>query len=139
MYTVKSSAVDMAEFNQMEEIEDYYLEDFFPKPLPEHIQPFIEHRIKLVLKESTIFVRGETEIVNTACVIKGKMKNKRGKLSMHIIPYENLPLTLESCGYIDGNFQGRIVVQLVNYSGDVRRFSSGTPVGYIIMQLYSRE
>ena len=67
------------------------------------------------------------------------MKNKRGKLSMHIIPYENLPLTLESCGYIDGNFQGRITIKLTNYSNDVRRLCSGTPVGYIAMQPYSME
>ena len=45
-------AVDMVEFNQMEEIEDdYILEDFFPKALPYPLQPLIEYRMKLVTKE----------------------------------------------------------------------------------------
>ena len=85
----------MPEFNPTQGVEeDYYLDDFFPKSLPEHLHPFMEHRIIL-------FLHGETQIVNTTCVIKRKMKSKIGKLSMHLVPYENLPLSFESCGYID--------------------------------------
>ena len=58
---------------------------------------------------------------------------------MHIIPYENLPLNVESVGYIDGNFQGRIVVQLTNYSCEKKRLCSRTPIGYIVIQPYSIE
>ena len=87
--------VDMPEFNPTHGVEeDYYLDDFFPKSLPEHLHPFIEHRIKLVMKEDILFLRGETQIVNMTCVIKRKMKSKIGKLSMHLVPYENLPLGL---------------------------------------------
>ena len=132
--------VDMPEFNPTHGVEeDYYLDDFFPKSLPEHLHPFMEHKIKLVMKEDILFLRGETQIVNTTCVIKRKMKSKIGKLSMHLVPYENLPLGFESCGYIDQTFKGRIVVHLVNYSGDIRRFCSGTPVGYIVLQPFSVE
>ena len=132
--------VDMPEFNPTHGVEeDYYLEDFFPKSLPEHLHPFMEHRIKLVMKEDTLFIRGETQVENTTCVIKGKMKRKTGNVSMHIIPYENLPLSFELCGYIDGNFKGRIVVHLFNYSGDIRRFSSATPARYIVLQPFSLE
>ena len=52
--------VDMIEFNPTHEVEDdCILENFFLKPLPEHLQPFMEHRIKLVLKTDAIFRGGE--------------------------------------------------------------------------------
>ena len=55
-----SMVVDMIEFNPIHEVEeDYYLEDFFPKSLPEHLQPFMEHRIKLLLKTDAIFQGGK--------------------------------------------------------------------------------
>ena len=140
MNIITAMAVDMVEFNRLEVIEeDYILEDFFPKSISPHLHPLIEHRIKLLIKENTIFPPGETITVNTCCIIKGKLKSRRGKLSMHIIPYENLPLNVESAGYIDGNFQGRIVVQLTNYSCEKKRLCSRTPVGYIVMQPYSME
>ena len=60
--------------------DDYNLEDFFPKAIAEHLQPFIEYRIKLVLKEDTLFRGGESLLVNTSCVIKGKMKSRNGFL-----------------------------------------------------------
>ena len=49
-------AVDMVEFNQLEEIEeDYILEDFFPTPLPYPLQPLIEYR-KIAKKCATLKV-----------------------------------------------------------------------------------
>ena len=82
-------AVDMVEFNQLEEIEeDYILEDFFPTPLPYPLQPLIEYRIKLVTKENIVLLGGESLQVNTACVIK-----KKNTLAMHIKPYKNRPIT----------------------------------------------
>ena len=76
-------AVDMVEFNQLEEIEeDYILEDFFPTPLPYPLQPLIEYRIKLVTKENIVFLGGESQIVNTACVI-----NKKNSLTVKLVNY----------------------------------------------------
>ena len=67
----ENMAVDMTEFNQMEGLEDdYILEDFFSKSVPEPLQPFMEHRIKLVLKTDAIFRGGESQIVNTSCKVK---------------------------------------------------------------------
>ena len=133
-------AVDMTELNWMEGVEDdYYLEDFFPKSLPEPLQPFIEYRIKLVLKTDTLFKRGESQIVNTTCVINGKMQSKRLKLYMYLVPYDTLPLSFESGGYIDGNFKGRVMVKLTNYSTKKMKLNSGTSIGYIAMQPFSME
>ena len=54
----------MTEFNRMEGVEDcYIIEDFFPKSLPEPLQPFIEYRIKLVLKTDALFKHRESQIV----------------------------------------------------------------------------
>ena len=134
-------AADMVEVNRIEGVEDdYNLDDFFPQSIAEALHPFIEHRIKLVMKEDLLFLRGESQLVNTSCVIKGKNKSKGGgKLSMHLVPCETLPLSLESAGYIDSSFKGRIVLKLTNYSGEIKRFCSGTPVGYIVLRPFSLE
>ena len=50
---------------------------------------------------------------------------------MHLIPYENLPLSFESGGYISRKYSGRLVTKLTNYSVNSVKLSSGTPVGYI--------
>ena len=50
-----NKAVDLVEFNQMEEIEDdHHLEDFFPKAVPYHLQPLIGYRIKLLMKTDAL-------------------------------------------------------------------------------------
>ena len=129
-------AADMVEVNRIEGVEDdYNLDNFFPQSIAEALHPFIEHRIKLVMKEDLLFLRGESQLVNTSCVIKGKNKSKGGgKLSMHLVPCETLPLSLESGGYIDRNYEGRVIIKLTNYSTKKMKVSSGTSIGYIVIQ-----
>ena len=104
--------VDLDIFNQFEEIEDdHHIEDFFPKVVPYHLLPLIEYRIKLLIKTDALFLPGETQVVNTSCLMKGKI---RTKISMFLIQYENLPISFESAGYIDRNYTGRIVIKLTN-------------------------
>ena len=99
--TLKFQHLNMAEY-MMENVEDdHYLEDFFPKAIPQHLQPLIEYRIKLVMKADSLFLPGETQVVNTSCLMKGK---SRKKISMFLTQYENLPLSFESGGYIDRNY-----------------------------------
>ena len=114
--------------------DDHHLEDFFPKAIPYHLQHLIEYRIKLVMKTDTLFLPGETQVVNTSCLIKRKT---RTKISMFLIQYENLPISFESAGYIDRNYTGRIVIKLTNYSSNKIKLNSGSPIGYIVMQPYS--
>ena len=128
VYTVTSMVVE----------EDCILENFFPKSLPEHLQPFMEHRIKLVLKTNAIR-GGESQIAHTTCVVKGKMQSQRGNLSMYLVPYKNLPLSFESGGYMDKKFKGRVVVKWTNYSTKKVKLTSGTSIGYIAMQPFSME
>ena len=127
--------MDMVDFDPIEESEeDYNLEDFFPKPLPYPIHHLIEYRIKILLKNNTVFIPGETQVVNTSCMLKGKI---RVAMSMHLIPFENLPLGFESGGYISQKYSGRVVIKLTNYSTHTVKLNSGTPVGYIVMQPFS--
>ena len=58
---------------------------------------------------------------------------------MFLLPYENLPLSFESGGYIDRNFKGRVLIKLTNYSTNKVKVNSGTCIGYIVMQPYSLE
>ena len=131
--------MDMTDFDPIEQVEeDYDLEDFFPSPIPYHLQPLIEYRVKLLLKKDTFFSAGETQVVNTSCMLKGKVR-KNQNLSMHLIPYENLPLSLESKGYISRRYSGRVVIKLTNYSATNIKLSAGTAVAYIVMQPFSLE
>ena len=103
--------MDMSELIQTEE--DYTLQDFFPKRIPYHLQPLMEHRIKLLSKEDTTFDGGDIKVVNTCCILNGKLKGT--KLSMFLIPMENMPLDFQSGGYIASNYKGRVLVKLANY------------------------
>ena len=97
--------MDMNELIQTEE--DYDLQEFFPKTIPYHLQPLMEHRIKLLSKEDTLFYGGEIKLINTCCMLNKKIKGT--KLSMFLIPCENMPLVFESGGYISENFKGRFL------------------------------
>ena len=116
--------------------EDYFLEQFFPKPVPYHLLPLIEHRIKLLCKRDVTINPGEIQVINTACVIKGK---SRKKLSMYLLPYENLPLAFESAGYIDQSYTGRLMVKVGNSTHKKIQLSSGSPLAYLAMASYSIE
>ena len=127
--------MDMVDFDPIEESEEEYdVQDFFPEPVPYHLHHLIEYRIKLLLKNDAMFIPGETQVVNTSCMLKGKI---RGAMSMHLISFENLPLGFESKGYISRKYSGRVVTKLKNYSANSVKLSSGTPVGYIVMQPFS--
>ena len=127
--------MDMNELIQTEE--DYDLQEFFPKAIPYHLQPLIEHRIKLLSKEDTVFYEGEIKLVDTCCVMNKKMKGT--KLSMFLIPSENMTLVFESGGYVSENYKGRILLKLANYSSKIIQLQSGTPIGYLVLQPYSLE
>ena len=127
--------MDMVDFDPIEEgEEDYNLQDFFPEQVPYHLHQLIEYRIKLLLKNDALFLPGETQVVNTSCKLRGKI---RGTMSMHLIPFENLPLSFESGGYISRKYSGQVVIKLTNYSANSGKLNSGTPVGYIGMQPFS--
>ena len=117
--------------------EDYNLQEFFPKTIRYDLQSLIEYRVKLILKENTTFNGGEIKVVNTCIMLNGKLKGS--KLSMFLIPAENMRLDFQSGGYISGNYKGRVLVKLANYSGKIMKLHSGTPVGYILLTPYSLE
>lgn len=115
--------------------EDYDLQEFFPKRIPYNLAPLIEFRVKLLSKETTTFHGGEIKVINTCCMLNGKLKGI--KLSMFLIPIENTPLDFQSCGYISSNYKGRVLVKLANYSVKSIRLHSGTPIAYIVLTPYS--
>ena len=79
--------------------DDYNLHEVFPKPIKEKIQPFIKHRVKLILKNNTSFRGGEVKVVDTSCILVGKFKGTQ--LSMYLIPAENMfGLDFQSSGFI---------------------------------------
>ena len=126
----------MAESMMHEAEEDHYLEDFFPKAIPYHLQPLIGHRIKLQAKSDNVVLPGESKMVNSSCVIQGK---KRAKLSMFLTPHESLPLSFESGGYIDQKYAGRVIIKITNYANKKIYLNAGTSIGYIVVQPYSLE
>ena len=125
--------MEMSELMEMEQ--DYDLQEFFPKTIPYHLHPLMEHRIKLLSKEDTVFYSGEIKLVDTCCVLNKKIKGT--KLSMFLIPCENMPLVFESAGYISESFRGRILLKLANYSSNTIKLLSGSSIGYLVLQPHS--
>ena len=41
--------------------DDYHISSFFPLEVQNHLQPLVEHRIKLLLKQTVIFHAGESQ------------------------------------------------------------------------------
>ena len=91
--------------------DDYYISSFFPVEVQYNLQPLIEHRIKLVLKHSVIFHAGESQNLETSCILD----IKQTKLSLSLKSFEHLPVTFESEGSISSQYKERIKVQLTNY------------------------
>ena len=118
--------------------DDYNLHEFFPKPIKEKIQPFIEHRVKLILKNNISFRGGEVKVVDTSCILGGKLRGTQ--LSMYLIPAENMfGLEFQSSGFISEDFKGRVLVKIANYSAQKIKLQSGIHIGYIVMTPYSLE
>lgn len=127
---------NMAERMMEDVMEDYYLEEIMPKVLKPHHHSLIEYRIKLLIKEDVVFQAGESQLVNTCCLLKGK---NRIRLSMFLSPNECVPLTFESGGYIDHKYAGRVMLKLTNYSNKKINVKAGAILAYISMQPFSME
>ena len=123
--------MDISDLKQNVE-EDYYISSFFPVELQYHLQPLMEHRIKLMSKYSVVFHAGESQNVETCCILDKKIV----KLSLMLKSYEHLPVTFESEGSINTKFKGRIKVNLTNYSCQTMKMIAGSTVGYIVLQPY---
>ena len=112
---------------------DYMMGPSFP-PEPNHdLRHLIDYRVKLLIKEDTIFELSESQLVATCCKISCKSPN----LSMHIKGYENLPLVFESEVIISSKYYGTVYVNLRNYSNNQVKLPSGATLGYLILQPYS--
>ena len=130
-------ADDMAEFERLlEKYEagepDYMVGPSFPQEPNHDLRHLIDYRVKLLLKEDTIFEPSESQLVATCCKISCKSPN----LSMHIKGYENLPLVFESEGIISSKYSGKVYVKLSNYSNNQVKLPSGAILGYLILQPY---
>ena len=122
----KSNDMNISDLHENIE-EDYCISSFFPVELQYNLQPLIEYRIKLVLKQTAIFHSGESQNVETSCILD----NRKTRLSLTLKQYEHLPVTFESGGSISSRFKGRIKVELTNYSCQT---IIGSTVGYIVLQ-----
>ena len=124
----------MAGFDKIVNVEaDYNITSFFTSEIQHHLQPLIEHRIKLLLKNSVVIHCGETQEVETACVLNQQLH----KLSLTLKPYEHLPVVFEASGIISSKFRGRVKISLTNYSFKYVKICAGTLVGYIVLQPFS--
>ena len=115
--------------------EDYYISSFFPVEVQHHLQHLVEHRIKLILKQTVIFHAGESQNVETSFILDNR--KPRTRLCLTLKPYEHLPGTFESGGSINSQSKGRIKVKLTNYSCETIKMIAGSTVGYIVLQPFS--
>ena len=92
--------------------EDYYISSFFSVEVQHHLQHLVEHRIKLILKQTVIFHAGESQNVETSFILDDR--KTRTRLCLTLKPYEHLPVTFESGGSINSQFKGRIKLKFAN-------------------------
>ena len=92
---------------------DYMTGPSFPREPNHDLRHLIDYRVKLLLKEDTIFEPSESQLVATCCKISCKSPN----LSMHIKGYENLLLVFKRKGIIlSSKYTDTVYVKLSNYS-----------------------
>ena len=115
--------------------DDYDISSFFPADVQQHLRPLVEHRIKLILKQTVTFHAGESQNVETSCILDDR--KTRAKLCLTLKPYEHLPVTFESGGSISYRFSGRIKLKLTNESCENIKMIAGSTVGYIVLQPFS--
>ena len=124
----------MAGFDKIVNVEaDYDITSFFTSEIQHHLQPLIEHRIQLLLKNNVVIHCGESQEVETACVLNQQLH----KLSLTLKPYEHLPVVFEASGTISSKFRGRVKISLTNYSFKNVKICAGSLVGYIVLQPFS--
>ena len=122
----------------LSEEDDYHLQSFFPKTLSRKIEPLIEHRVKLLMKDDVTFNAGEMETINTRCIISGKLKG--AKMNMFLIPAENMfGLSLLSSGFVSCDYRGRILLKLGNFSESKIMVQKGSLCAYLVLTPYSLE
>ena len=112
--------------------EDVLISSFFPKELPGPIYPLMEYRIKLCAKSDTTIQAGEFVNMETSCIVD----KKKDKLCMFLKPYEYLPLTFESSGFIHPRFVGRLNVPVSNHASQDIKIPAGSIVAYVLCQPY---
>ena len=134
---MKNKGIDMVEFQRLEDYEecetDYDISSIFPNQPQQKLRHLIDYRIKLLLRNDVTLRPSESQLVNTAC----KISKTRPKLSMHLKAGEHLPVVFESEGFICPNYTGVVSVKLTNYGNIDVKLSSGTVLGYIIMQPFA--
>ena len=86
-----------------------------------------------MLKQTVIFHAGESQSVETCCILDKKMI----KLCLTLKPYEQLPVTFESEGGIISGNKERVKVKLTNYLYQPMKMYAGSTVGYIVLQPFS--
>ena len=64
-------------------VEKYYTSSFSTVEVQYHLESLMEHRIKLVLKHTAVFYAGESQNVETSCILD----NKQIKLSLTLNPF----------------------------------------------------
>ena len=65
--------------------EDYYISSFFPVEVQHHLQHLVEHRIKLILKQTVIFHAGESQNVETSFILDDRKTRTRTLFNSKII------------------------------------------------------
>ena len=81
--------MEIASLEKIVNIEpDYDITSFFPAEVQSHLHRLIGHRIKLLLKKSIVIHSGETQNVETACILDQKIS----KISMMLKSYEHIPV-----------------------------------------------
>ncbi len=117
--TSLSSVIKKVEINQS-----------FPRqPTSDYLIDAIEYRIKVLTLNDIVLLPGQSKTITTNIYIT----RKAGTLSFLLKPCEDLPVRLQTEGFINPMFRGTVIVDLQNLTSDDVYLSAGNLICYLIM------
>ena len=126
---LKKTAVK-TDVDQQTEIKKVEINQSFPRqPTTDYLIDAIEYRIKVLALKDIVVIPGESEKIESNIFIS----RKAGSLSLLIKPCEDLPLRLQTEGFINPMFRGTVLVDFHNSTSNDVYLSDGSLICYLIM------
>ena len=122
--------VDILSANMSSAIKKVEINQSFPRqPTADYLIDVIEYRIKVLALNDIVLIPAESKKIQSNIFIS----RKAGSLSLLLKPCEDLPLRLQTEGFINPMFRGTVLVDFHNSASNDVYLSAGSLICYLIM------
>ena len=132
---IKTEKEDILSANMSSVIKKVEINQSFPRqPTADFLIDAIEYRIKVLALNDIVLLPAESKKIQSNIFIS----RKAGSLSLLMKPCEDLPLRLQTEGFINPMFRGTVLVDLHNSTSNDVYLSAGSLICYLIMSPFIR-